>query len=155
MTRLPILLAGVLSFLPLSPAEENASEEDPRHAAFRKQLTNARLVGKFTVKGRDTGGGREEEYHIISVDRVPGSDVWVFRARVKYGNKDITLPMPLQVKWADKTPVITLEETTIPGLGTFSTRLVIYDNQYAGIWKHGRNGGQMFGVIKPGEAEEE
>ena len=57
--------------------------------------------------------------------------------------------MPLQVQWAGTTPVITLTNVLIPGLGTFSSRVVIYKNKYAGTWTHGDVGGHLFGTIGP------
>jgi hypothetical protein len=44
--------------------------------------------------------------------------------------------------------VITLTNLAIPGLGTFTSRVVIYDNQYAGTWQHGKVGGNLFGRIE-------
>lgn len=138
----------LLTSLTVVGAESSEETQTKRFAAFTEQLTNATLVGKFTVRGRGDGDGRAEEYAIESVTKMPNGDFWLFKARMKYGNRDVTLPMPLEVKWAGDTPVITLTETTIPGLGTFSARVVIHGEQYAGIWKHGEFGGQMFGEIK-------
>ena len=146
----------VASFLVLSGSaalvqadEANVSEADKaRFAAFEKLLTQAKLVGRFTILGQSAGAGKKEEYTISSVKKMPQGDFWLFNARLKYGSTDMTLPLPLEVKWAGKTPVITLTETTIPGLGTFSARVVIHGGQYAGIWKHGKHGGQMFGEIQ-------
>ena len=75
-------------------------------------------------------------------------DYWIFNARIKYGKTDITLPMPLQVKWAEGKPVIYLDNVTIPGLGTFSSYTVIDGDKYAGTWQHGDVGGHMFGIIE-------
>ena len=46
------------------------------------------------------------------------------------------------------TPVVSLVNLTIPGLGTFSAHVVIDGKKYAGTWKHGKAGGHMFGVIE-------
>ncbi|MCS1407580.1 MAG: hypothetical protein M2R45_00739 [Verrucomicrobia subdivision 3 bacterium] len=147
------LLVGLLGNMPLMQAAEleGAESTGAKFAAFEKQLTNATLVGQFTTKGQVNGTGKKEEYAISSVKKMPTGDFWLFKARIKYGGTDITLPMSLEVKWAGDTPIITLTETTIPGLGTFSARVVIYDGQYAGIWKHDEYGGQMFGEIRKTE----
>lgn len=144
------LLFGVATqFAALQAAEGDPSEiEAKRFKSFETLLTNSKLVGQFTVIGRGDGAGSKEEYTIESVKKVPNGDFWLFKARIKYGGTDVTIPMPLEVKWAGETPVITLTETTIPGLGTFSARVVIHGGQYAGIWKHGEFGGQMFGEVK-------
>jgi hypothetical protein len=56
--------------------------------------------------------------------------------------------LPLNVKWAGDTPVITLTDFTIPGLGPCGARVVIHNDKYAGTWTHGNASGHMFGVIK-------
>jgi hypothetical protein len=74
-------------------------------------------------------------------------------ARIKYGEKDVNLPIPIDVLWAGDTPVLSLTKATIPGLGTFTTRVMVYGDRYAGTWQHDAVGGQMWGRIekaKPG-----
>ena len=61
-------------------------------------------------------------------------DLWLFEARIKYGEHDLTVPIPLVVRWAGDTPVITLDNAGIPGFGSFTARVLIYDNTFAGMW---------------------
>ena len=61
---------------------------------------------------------------------------------------DLTVPVPVQVKWAGNTPVITVEKVAIPGLGTFSARVLLDGVRYAGTWSHDDKGGHLFGVIE-------
>ena len=114
---------------------------------FEETLTNSRMVGQFTFVGKDVPPIKES-YTIHSVKKMSQGDYWIFNARIKYGKTDITLPMPLQVKWAEGKPVIYLDNVTIPGLGTFSSYTVIDGNKYAGTWQHGDVGGHMFGIIE-------
>jgi hypothetical protein len=79
---------------------------------------------------------------------MPKGDYWLFNTRIKYGKNDVQVPLPLEVKWAGTTPMITLTDFTVPGLGTFSARVVIYRNKYAGTWSHGEVGGHLFGTIE-------
>ena len=95
-------------------------------------LTNVKLIGRFTVTGREDREPRPEEYTITSAMKLPDGDMWLIKARIKYGDKDATVPIPLEIQWAGDTPVITLTDLTIPGLGTFTSRVVIYDGRYAG-----------------------
>jgi len=37
---------------------------------------------------------------------------------------------------------------TMPGLGTFTSRVLVYRDEYAGTWTGGDHGGQMFGKIE-------
>jgi len=115
---------------------------------LEETLTNVKLIGSFTVTGREDRAPRAEEYTISSAMKLPEGDVWLIKARIKYGDKDVTVPMPLEIKWAGDAPVITLTDLTIPGLGTFTSRVVIYENRYAGTWQHGKVGGHLYGRLE-------
>lgn len=127
-----------------SPAQP---DQKALYEKFEQTLSGAVMVGQFTILGKE-GPLRREEYTIKSVRKLPEGDVWLFQARIKYGDKDITLPLPLDVLWAGDTPVITLTDLTIPGVGTCGARVVIHNDSYAGTWTHGNAKGHMFGVIK-------
>lgn len=121
---------------------------------FGELLSGAKLVGRFTILGKDDGPLPKEEYTISSVSKLPDGDYWLFKTRIKYGQNDVTVPLPLEVKWAGDTPMITLTNFTIPGMGTFGARVVIYNNKYAGTWSHGKAGGHLFGTIEKAETNE-
>lgn len=144
---------------PKSEAKSQAKSAMPDQAAlfkkFSETMSGAKLVGNFTVDGMAIDKLIKEEYHVISAEKMPNGDFWLITARVKYGKNDITLPMPLEVKWAGKTPVITLDEVTIPGLGTFDAKVVIDGKRYAGTWQHGKFGGLLFGAIERDEPKKE
>lgn len=162
MTRclppLMLLLAGLLT----APgwAQDNAKPAEVEQAAlfkkFEETLSGADLVGRFSMTGREDGALKEESYHINSVTKLDDGDYWLFNVQMKYGDKEVALPMPLEVKWAGETPVITLDKTTLPGLGTFSARVVIDEDKYAGTWSHDEKGGHLLGKIekKAPDAEE-
>ena len=147
-----LLVAGCLLLSPGTVGAQQTEEDKPPtteqlHQKFQEMLTGAVLTGQFTVLGKE-GPPREEEYRIDRVEKIPNQgDYWMFFARVKYGDKDVSVPMPLQVKWAGDTPIVTLTDTTIPGLCTFSSRVVFYNGKYAGTWTHGKVGGHLFGTI--------
>jgi hypothetical protein len=151
------LLFSVLFSADTLRAQEAEATEPPAteqlQKKFQQMLTGAVLTGQFTVIGKE-GPPREEEYRIERVEKIPNrGDYWMFFARIKYGDKDVTVPMPLRVIWAGDTPVVTLTDTTIPGLGTFSSRVVFYNNKYAGTWTHGKVGGHLFGTVGKADGE--
>jgi len=139
-----------------TPEGARQAPVDPRFERFAKQLSNVKLVGRFTIVGKE-GPLAKEEYTILKVDKLPLGDKWLFHCRIKYGQHDLTLPLPLDVKWADDTPIITLTDLAIPPLGTFSSRVVIHDDKYAGTWRHDNVGGHLFGTIEklPEDKEKE
>jgi hypothetical protein len=61
-------------------------------------------------------------------------EMWTFYVRVQYQGKDVTMPLPLQVRWAGDTPVITLTEQSLPGMGAYTARVLIYQGRYAGTF---------------------
>ena len=139
---------------PAPAADADGNDAAARFAAFTEAMTNVKLVGAFTVDGPEEGKLVRDEYTISSVTKAPKGDLWIVSARIRYGTVDLTVPVPVEVKWAGKTPVITLDAVTIPGLGTFSSRVVIDGTRYAGTWQHDAVGGHMFGKIVPVEAPE-
>ena len=121
--------------------------ENPLHIKFQKGLTNTKFIGNFTVTGMEGKPPKEEEYTITKVEKLEKGDWWQITARIKYGDHDLAVPMRMEVKWADKTPVITVDRMFIPGLGTFDARVLLRKDKYAGTWAHDSVGGHLFGKI--------
>jgi len=139
-------------------AEESSTAGVPDkkqlYSDFSELLSGVKLVGRFTTLGNDDGPAAKEEYTIHSATKLPQGDYWLITARIKYGHVDLTIPMPLEIKWAGDTPVITLTKLTLPGLGTFSSRVLIYNDKYVGTWTHGEVGGHLFGILEKVRKEE-
>jgi hypothetical protein len=127
------------------PSNESISIQ-ARYQKFSDSMKGVRFTGFFTVDGSDRPPS-EETYEINSVQKFGKEDLWIFTARIKYGKMDVTLPMPLPVKWVGDVPVITMQDLNIPGLGTFSAHVVIDGQKYAGTWSHGKVGGHLYGKI--------
>ena len=139
--------------------KEKAPKAAPDRAAlekqFSKRMSNSALVGRFTVAGKaDEKPPRPERYELESVTKLKG-DYWVFLARIKYGKNDVKVPITLKVLWAGDTPVISLTDLTIPGMGTFTARVLFYGDRYVGTWQHGKAGGHMWGRIEKAKAKDD
>ena len=143
------LISGLFVGLVLAFAPAAGDETKQRDDRFRTLVVNSRLSGHFTVDGADTDKLRKEDYVITTATKFGTGDLWLLAARIRYNDVDLTVPVPVQVKWAGDTPVITLDKVGIPGLGTFSARVVLYEGRYAGTWSHDDKGGHMFGTIRP------
>jgi hypothetical protein len=138
---------------PAKPTGDSMPSREELIKKLETELSGAKLIGSFTVTGNEDKSPKPEEYTIVSANKLPDGDVWLIKARIKYGDKDATVPMPLEIKWAGDTPVITLTNLAIPGLGTFSSRVVLYEHRYAGTWQHGKVGGHLFGRIEAASSE--
>lgn len=136
-------------------SQSELSKKEKLYQRFEEKMSGVRLRGRFTVLGK-TDKPSEEEYIIKKVERVPDTkDLWAFTASMEYNNKKRSFVVPIPVKWTDDTPVISMSNLALPGLGTFSCRVLIYNGKYAGTWKHGKVGGHMFGVVEPFDAQED
>ena len=133
-----------------STAVPDAAEQQAREEAFAESMRGVVLEGNFTIAGREESKLRAERYEIEKVVKV-GGDIWAFHSRIQYGDRDVTLPVPVKLLWAGDTPMVSLTDISIPGLGTFTARVLFYRDHYAGAWWHGDVGGNQFGrLVRPG-----
>ena len=140
-----MLLDGIVQAEEQKKASEAAQEK--REKALTEMLANVELIGTYTQNGAGTES-HKERYTIYRVAKIPGQDyLWRFDVRMQFGSVDLRLPLPLTVRWAQDTPMVILDDTKIPGLGTFSAKVVFDKTRYAGTWQHGSEGGHLFGNI--------
>ncbi len=127
-------------------AKPKASQEE-LEAKFKATMTKATMAGRWcSVKEGKMGAEKEDKYSIVGVSKI-GGDAWIIQARIQYNQKDIIAPIPVQVKWAGDTPVITLDKVPVPGGGVYSARVLVYGDTYAGTWSGGDHGGLLNGII--------
>lgn len=163
--RLPPLVLLVtlsLSSLPTAPAQEKPAEKpaapasskkeaepsaDDLEAAFVKTLANVLFKGQWCLIDKGAlGEAKPEQYEIVGVMKT-GGDRWVINARIEYGKINLVAPVPVQVKWAGDTPIIIVDKFTLPGAGTYSARVMIFEKTYSGTWTAGDHGGLLHGLI--------
>jgi hypothetical protein len=139
-------------------AQEKGAEKPNREELekqFSERMTGAVLVGHYSVVGKDAKPANPERYELKKVSKF-NDDLWTFEARVKYGKTDITLPITIRMIWAEDTPMVTLSNATLPGLGSaFGARVIFHGDLYAGTWQHGKVGGHLWGTIEKAEAAED
>jgi hypothetical protein len=116
-----------------------------RERAFEAMMTNVSLVGQSTSFDREGIVGKEE-YVIEKCSRIAG-DRWLLHTTMKLGSGDVTVPIPIIILWAGDTPVITLTDLSIPGIGSYSARVLLFRDHYAGTWTGAEGGGHVFGKI--------
>jgi len=142
-----------------APGASDADKQRTLEEAFTRKMSGCVFNGSYSVTtGAEEKSAVMEKYTIEKVAKQQG-ELWLFNARWLIGKSDIPIALPLTIKWAGDTPVITLDQVTIPGLGTFSSRVLIHEEWYAGTWRHDKVGGHLWGRIervKPaGEKPEE
>jgi len=88
-------------------------------------MSGVTLIG-HSASLKDESIAGEEKYGIEKVSKL-GRETWLFHVHIQYGSHDIPVPLPVTIKWAGDTPVITITNLTIPGLGTYTARVLLYD----------------------------
>lgn len=143
-----------------SPAEAPAAARARRIRALEKSLEDVVLRGMFQATGPEGLRGeaplstpRAERYEIEGARRIEG-DRWVISARIEFDGNVLTLPIYVNVEWAGDTPVITVDDLTIPGMQTYSARVMLYRGFYSGVWMGQTYGGVLSGQIIPRDAEQ-
>ncbi|MDC0937032.1 hypothetical protein OAS39_12160 [Pirellulales bacterium] len=153
-------LAVLVSFVwaeepdPTQPSQAE-QERETQVAELEKMLSGATLVGHFTESGGEgTPKLTAEEYQLATVRHV-GDGMWLFEARIRYGEHDLKLPLTLPVRWAGDTPVIVVDQLPVIGMGKFDARVMLFRDRYAGYWNGAGHGGHLFGEIKRPQAADE
>ncbi len=135
--------------VPQNNGNKSAATANQLEAKFKTTLTKATMSGRWcALKDGRLGPENEDKYTIVSVMKL-GGDSWIINTRIQYNNKDMIAPIPVQVKWAGDTAVIIVDKIPVPGGGTYSARVLVYENTYAGSWSGGDHGGLLNGVITP------
>lgn len=134
-----------------APAPDKTEELE---AAFVETLSGVLFKGRWcTVEKGVMGFDRDEQYEIVGVMKT-GGDRWAINARIQYGKVNLVVPVPVQVKWAGETPVIIVDKFTMPGAGTYSARVMIFEGTYSGTWTAKDHGGLLHGLITKKPAAE-
>lgn len=144
----PLILLTLLSTSAMAKEDvEKAGPSAEQEKQFSEKLSDTTLVGRFTFDDKINALPKPERYEIKKVSKAVGN-LWIFMVRIKYGKSDITLPVTVPIVWADGTPMVSLKDATIPGMGGgFSAHVIFEGNRYAGTWQHNSKGGHMFGTI--------
>ena len=136
--------------LTVSPVLSNAPVEtqEQLEAEFARNLSGVAFVGSFTMDDAPNQPPSPERYEISKIEKLQ-DNYWRFHAKIEYGTRSVSLPLDLEVEWAGDTPVITLTDYQVVGMGKFTARVLVYRGRYAGTWQGDDHGGHLFGVIEP------
>jgi len=145
---------------PAEPAKESKSDgttrtnttsqplpSDPEQR-FKALFTKASLSGRWAaLKDGQLGEERTgDKYNIVSAVKSSG-DKWIVHAKMKYGDREFMLPIPVQMKFVGDTAILEVNDLAIPGGGTYTARVMFYERTYSGTWKGQRGGVMLYGTI--------
>jgi len=116
---------------------------------FKALFTKAALSGRWApLKDGELGDERPgDKYEIVNVVKGSG-DKWTVNAKMKYRDREVVMPIPVEIKYSGDTTILTVDNLSIPNGGTYTARLLIYERTYSGTWKGQRGGGMLYGTIK-------
>lgn len=157
-TRILFILWAAL-VIPFAPAQEASKPAATNQAEleknFKELLTDCVFEGHWCMVNNGKLSEEKSEKYTITGATKSGQDVWLIYAKIQYRGKEVSVPVPVQVKWAGDTPVITLDKVSIPGMGTYSARVLVFDKTYAGTWSAGDHGGMLHGLVQKKDAKTE
>ena len=153
------ITAALFLIVSLASAQD-APQSNDKPASAAAKPTQAELEAKFIATlNKATFTGRwcliqdgkltpekDEKYTILGARKLEG-DSWMIGSKMNYGGKEIVAPIPVKVQWAGDTPVIIVDNLKIPNGGTYSARVLVYSNTYAGTWSGGDKIGLLSGTI--------
>jgi hypothetical protein len=114
---------------------------------FTERMRDVSLIGTFTIDGQDDRTPHQDRYDISSVEKV-GDNLWRFTVDMHCCGVNGAIPVAVPMRWiGGDTPMIMMTDTSLPGVGTFTVRLLFYGDRYAGTWQHRTVGGHMWGRI--------
>jgi hypothetical protein len=139
--------AGTAPSKPVIPSRAELEKQ------FEEELTGATLTGVWQMTGEGGLSGKSaltppkpDQYVISKVSKM-GEDYWIITARIQYAEKDVNIPVPVRMVWAEDTAIITLNDWAMPLLGTYSARVMIHHGFYSGVWYCG---GKNYGGVMQG-----
>jgi hypothetical protein len=150
-----LILAVGLSFSFAQENAKSASHQAELESKFKELLTDCVFDGHWCMVNDGTLSEEKAEKYTITGATKSGGEVWLIYAKMQYRGKEVSVPVPVQVKWAGDTPVITLDKVTIPGMGTYSARVLLFEKTYAGSWSAGNHGGMLHGLVQKKEKKTE
>jgi hypothetical protein len=113
---------------------------------FAERMTHVALEGHFTDSTKKEGELSKETYIIKKAVKDLG-DNWLLTVVIRYAKYDVPVSLKIPVLWAGDTPVLSVTNLTVPLLGTFNARVVLYEDRYDGTWSGGGHSGHLFGKI--------
>ncbi len=149
-----VALAGLVA--PARSEEAKPVELSHAERTFAESMTGATLVGSFTLGSATPDEPPQlhlERYELGEVKKLPNGQ-WQMQTRIRYGDKDLKLPIMVPVEWVgadgpNPTPVVVIDDLFFPGAGTYSARVLFHEGHYAGHWSGKDHGGVLFGKIVP------
>ena len=145
-----VWVIGFAAILATAQETKPPQSQEELEARFKSTFNKATMSGRWSpLQEGKLGEEKKDQYTINSVTKV-GKDLWLMNAQMHYGGKDMTIPVPVQVKWAGDTAVIIVDKFGVPGGSgntAYSARVMVYENTYSGTWSGGDHAGMLYGTI--------
>ena len=132
-------------------ATTRPADPAPDAAVLEKQFAALHPARQWSASTRWKGAMRRacaDRYRILKAVKADG-DNWTITSNIEYKGFGIPVEMAIPVKWAGDTPVIEVTDMKVPGIGTFTARVLFSGGRYVGTWSGGPgHAGTMWGRIE-------
>jgi hypothetical protein len=132
---------------PAAVPAKSGTADTSKEEQFKTAIKDVTFKGRWCpVENGNLGPEKEDSYQIAGADKSP-EGAWTIRAKMKYGEQEFEIPIPVKVEWAGDTPVIIVNNLAMPGGGKYTARVLIHNGTYAGTWSGGDQVGLLSGLI--------
>lgn len=104
-----------------------------------------RLLGEATLRGRAATTEDLGPAILVTIRRLKrgaGLHDWKLDAVITRDAEEFSTVFNARIRWAGSTPVVTVEETEVEGLGRIAGKFIIHDGRFAGMIQ--LNGAEAF-----------
>ncbi len=117
------------------------------HTSLKRLLSGATLSGFLSAEGSPEP--RPVTLDIKRLDKSRGPHDWQLHVAIQAVENTVECDLAVDVQWAGSTPVISLHEASIPGVGTVNAKILINNCLFAGTWVHEGIRGEVWGEVWP------
>lgn len=137
------------------PDDSAAALQAQRDAAFAEMVADSTWESSWHAKGEDgLDEGGQNRYRIIRAQKVNGDD-WIILGEFELQGKQVRLPLPAKVFWADDTPVLSMTGLPLPGEPLFTVRILFKGDMFSGVFQSNQLSGALVGMKVKGAQSEE
>ncbi len=117
------------------------------HESFGRLMNGATVSGLLV--NSTTGKQTDVAVEIQGLKQLDGVHRWDLQVLKRSGGSGEAVPLEVEVRWEHSTPVLVIENQTLPSVGPFSCRAVVYNHSVIASWKTSEQRGTFSGSLDP------
>lgn len=122
------------------------------HESLQRVLSGATLSGLLSPAGNHQP--TQAAVLVKQLQKAAGPHDWLFQIAITAGGKEQECSVKGDVHWHGSTPVLTMHDVEIPGVGQVSGKLMIHNRLFAATWVHEGVRGHAWGDVAVRSAQQ-